>query len=390
MFQRRTLAIIATGAIVAVACGGTAPATSSAAPATAAAVPTATVEPFDEAKLLAAAKSEPPLVALNNSGIVTTIAQLFEQKYGLKVNGTKADTPTQVQQVTREVQSGNVKLGVLSIEDGATVQQQLIAQGFVENYVPGDMVKSVPKEWQNPLVQYWDANVITYNSELSSCPVNNVWDLTDAAWKGRVAIKDPLNTPQLISWFSFLVNEPVAGNLAKAYQTKYGSALQTTEKNAGYEFIKRLAANKPIIGKSDDDAAAAVGAPGQKNAPVGMMSLGKHGEAPGKGNKLGVCKGIQPFLGFAYPRYAVIVKGTPSPNAARLYVHFLMSVDGVAPSMDDHGGFSANTDVRAGKVEFVGARDYWQQNLTFLDPAFNARAWEAREPLSDFWRLNLK
>jgi len=283
-----------------------------------------------------------------------------------------------------------VKLGVLSIEDGATVQQQLIAQGYVENYVPGDMVKSIPKEWQNPLVQYWDANVITYNSELASCPVNNVWDLADPAWRGKVAVKDPLNTPQLISWFSFLVNEPVAGNLAKAYQQKYGSALQTTEKNAGYEFIKRLAANKPILGKSDDDAAAAVGAPGQKAAPVGMMSLGKHGEAPGKGNKLGVCKGIQPFLGFAYPRYAVIVKGTPSPNAARLYVHFLMSVDGVAPSMDDHGGFSANADVRPGKVEFVGNRDYWQQNLTFLDPAFNARAWEARETLSDFWRLNLK
>jgi iron(III) transport system substrate-binding protein len=386
MFHRNALALSAAGLILATACGGTTTPTAT----TAAAAPTATVEPFDEAKLLAAAKNEPPLVTLNNSGIVTTLATAFEQKYGLKVNGTKANTETQVQQVTREVQSGNVKLGVLSIEDGPTVQQQLIAQGFVENYVPGDMVKSIPKEWQNPLVQYWDANVVTYNSELASCPVSNVWDLTDAAWKGRVAVKDPLGTPQLITWFSFLVNEPVATNLAKAYQQKYGSALQTTEKNAGYEFIKRLAANKPILTKSDDDAAAAVGAPGQKAAPVGLMSLGKHGEAPGKGNKLGICKGIQPFLGFAYPRFAVIVKGTPSPNAAKLYVHFLMTVDGVGPSMDDHGGFSANTDVRAGKVEFVGSREYWQQNLTFLDPALNQRAWDAREPLSDFWRLNLK
>jgi iron(III) transport system substrate-binding protein len=283
-----------------------------------------------------------------------------------------------------------VKLGVLSIEDGPTVQSQLIAQGFVVNYVPSDMLATIPKEWQSPLVQYWDANVITYNSELSSCPVTNVWDLTDPAWKGRVAIKDPLNTPQLITWFSFLTNEPVAGKLATAYQQKYGSALQTTEKNAGFEFIKRLAANKPIIAKADDDAAAAVGAPGQKAAPVGMMSLGKHGEAPGKGNKLGVCKGIQPFLGFAYPRYAVIVKGTPSPNAAKLYVHFLMSEGGVAPSMDDHGGFSANSAVRPGKVEFIGNRDEWLKTLTFLDPALNDRGWQAKDSLSDFWRLNLK
>ncbi|HEV8230116.1 MAG TPA: ABC transporter substrate-binding protein [Candidatus Limnocylindria bacterium] len=383
--------MLATGAVLAIlaaACGGTTPAVTTSA--TASALPAASVEPFDEAALVAAAKNEPPLVALNNSGIVTTLAADFEKKYGLKMSGTKADTPTQVQQVTREVQSGNVKLGVLSIEDGATVQSQLIAQGYVQNYVPGDMVKSIPKEWQSPLVQYWDANIVTYNSELASCPVSNVWDLTDAAWKGKVAIKDPLNTPQLITWMSFLTNEPVAGQLAAAYQQKYGSALQTTEKNAGFEFIKRLAGNKPILGKSDDDAAAAVGAPGQKAAPVGLMSLGKHGEAPGKGNKLGVCKGIQPFLGFAYPRYAVIVKGTPSPNAAKLYVHFLMTVDGVGPSMDDHGGFSANADVRPGKVEFVGTRDVWQKSLVFLDPAFNDRAWQARENLSDFWRLNLK
>jgi iron(III) transport system substrate-binding protein len=217
-----------------------------------------------------------------------------------------------------------------------------------------------------------------------------MWDLTDPAWKGKVAIKDPLNTPQLITWFSLLVNDPAATKLADAYKAKYGSALQTTEKNAGYEFLKRLAGNKLIIGKSDDDAAASVGAPGQKAPPVGLMSLGKHGEAPGKGNKLAVCKGVQPYLGFAYPRYAVIVKNTPSPNAAKLYVHFLMTIDGAGPSIDDHGGFSGNPDVRAGKVEFVGNRDEWQKTLLFLDPALNERGWTLREPLTDFWRLNVK
>src|SRR5438034_5742256 len=156
MFHRRLLAFGAAAAILAAACGGTTPTTTTTS-ATASALPAASVEPFDEAKLLAAAKNEPPLVALNNSGIVTTIAQLFEQKYGLKVNGTKADTPTQVQQVTREVQSGNVTLGVLSIEDGALVQAQLIPQKIVTNYVPPDMAKSIAAEWQNPLVQLWDA-----------------------------------------------------------------------------------------------------------------------------------------------------------------------------------------------------------------------------------------
>src|SRR5437867_4312811 len=359
---RALLALTAAKTVVLAACGGgPAPTTT-----TTSSQPTVATEVFDEAALLAAAKTEPPLVTLNNSGIVTTLAQDFEKKYGLKVNGTKADTPTQVQQVTREVQSGNVKLGVLSIEDGATVQSQLIAQGTVQNFVPSDMLKSIPKEWQSPLVQYWDANILTYNPEVgTTCPVTNVWDLTDPSWRGKVAIKDPLNTPQLITWFSILVNEPVAGKLAMAYQQKYGSALQTAEKSAGYEFLKRLAANKLIIGKADDDAAASVGAPGQKAPPVGLMSLGKHGEAPGKGNKLAACKGLQPFLGFAYPRYAVIVKGTPSPNAAKLYVHFLLTRDGTGPSIDDHGGIPALNTVTPGKAEFVGSGEDWQTTLIF-------------------------
>jgi len=383
---RSALAILVTGLLLSVACGGGAPAGTSAPTAPTIA---ATTEPFNEAVLLAAAKNEPALVALNNSGIVTTLAAEFEKKYGLKVNGTKADSPTQVQQVTREVQSGNVTLGVLSIEDGALVQAQLIPQKIVTNYVPPDMAKSIAAEWQNPLVQLWDAKVIGYNPDsYSSCPITNIWDLTDAKWKGKTSIRDPLGTPEQITWFSWLVADDNAAKLATAYQQKYGAALQTTEKNAGYEFIKRWAANKPITGKSDDDTAAAVGAPGQKDAPVGVMSLGKFGEAPGKGNKLAVCKGVTPWIGYAYPRYAVMVTNTPSPNAAKLYLHFLMTADGAGPSINDHGGFSANTDVAPGKNEFVGTRDEWQRSLVFLAPSGNDRGWQLRTPLTDLWRLN--
>ena len=378
-------------AIVASACGGGAPtATTNATTAPTTAASAAPLEQFDEAGLLAAAKKEPPLVTLNNSGIVTQVAEAFTKKYGLQVKGTKANTPTQVQQVTREVQSGNVTLGVLSIEDGATVQAQLLAQGYVINYVPSDLAPNIAKDWQNPLVQFFDGNVFTYNGELSSCPIKNAWDITDPEWKGKFAWKDPLTTPQLLTWMSLMVSDDMPAKLEAAYKTKYGTALATTEKNAGYEFIKRIAANKPILAAADDDAAAAVGAPGQKSPPVGLMSLAKHGEAPGKGQKLAVCKGVTPFWGYAYPRYTVIVKGTPSPNAAKLYVHFILTRDGTGPSIDDHGGIPALSTVTPGKVEFVGTRDDWERNLTFLLPKYNDRAWQLSQPLADFWRVSLK
>ncbi len=380
----RALAIIAIALVIPGACGGGAPTAPAGAPSA-----QASEAPFDENALVAAAKNEPPLATLNNSGIVTTLAKDFEAKYGLKVNGTKADSEAQVQQVTRQVQSGNVQLGVLSIEDGALVQAQLIPLGYVENYVPPDMRRSIPQEWQNPLVQLWDAKVLGYNpTSYASCPISNLWDITDAKWRGKISIRDPLGTPEEITWFSWLVTDENAGRLATAYQQKYGSALQTSEKNAGYEFIKRFAANKPITGKSDDDTAAAVGAPNQKDAPVGIMALGKFGEAPAKGNKLAVCKGVAPWIGYSYPRYAVIAKNTPSPNAAKLYVHFLMTLNGAGPSINDHGGFSANTDVPPGQNEFVGTRDDWQRTLVFLAPSGNERGWQMRQALQDLWRLN--
>jgi iron(III) transport system substrate-binding protein len=372
-------------------CGGaSAPAGSAAA---GAAQPSAgqAADKWDEQALLEAAKKEPPLATLNNSGAVTRLAQAFEAKYGLKVNGAKADSIAQTEQVTREVQSGNVKLGVLSIEDGALVQEKLFTQKIADPWVPPDMVNSIPKEWQNPLVQIWDAKVVFYNPEAySSCPVNNMWDLTDPKWRGKFAWADPLAKPETITWFSWIIGDEYAGKLASAYQQKYGSPLQTTEKNAGYEWIKRLAANQPILTKSDDDASSAIGGANQNDPPVGILSMAKVPEAPPLGLKIAPCKSVIPFLGWAYPRYAALVHGTPSPNAAKLYIHYLMTADGAAPTINDHGGFSGNTDVPPGQPELLGDLKFWQQNLVFLAPPGNTRAWEMRQPLSDFWRLNRK
>lgn len=348
----------------------------------------ASAEQLNLGQLIAAAKKEPPLVTLNNSGVVTDIVANFTAKYGIKAFGTKADSETQVEQVTREVRAGNVKLGVLSIEDGALVQGRLIPQGIVDNWVPPDMVKSVPNEWQNPLVQIWDAKVVAYNPEVyGTCPIANIWELTDPRWRGKVALRDPLQTPEEITWFSWLTSDENAEKLAAAYQRRYGQPLQTKEKNAGYEFIARFAANQPILGKSDNDSASSVGAPGQKNPPIGIMSLGKFAEAPPKGQRLAPCKSIRPWIGYSYPRYAVIAHNTPSPNAARVYIHYLMTAEGAAPTIDQHGGFSANRNVPPGKNEYLGSRAFWERNLIFLAPRGNARAWQMREELSDLWRL---
>jgi iron(III) transport system substrate-binding protein len=84
----------------------------------------------------------------------------------------------------------------------------------------------------------------------------------------------------------------------------------------------------------------------------------------------------------------VVVHNTPAPNAAKLYVHYLMTAEGAGPSINQHGGFSANTALAPGQGEILGDRAFWEANLVFLAPGGNANAWQLRQPLTDFWRLN--
>ena len=42
--------------------------------------------------------------------------------------------------------------------------------------------------------------MLAYNSELNErCPVNNLWELTQPEWKGKVFIEDPLNDASTLS-----------------------------------------------------------------------------------------------------------------------------------------------------------------------------------------------
>lgn len=353
----------------------------------------AVAQAFDVQRLVEAARQEREFVVLSNSGLITDIAKKFSEKYGIKAVGIKANSLAQVQRVTREMASGAPTVGALIIEDGPAVQELLLRRGYVENWVPPDLTSVIPKEWQNPLVAVWSAKVLTYNpSSYRNCPVASLWDLTFPQWAGKVAFKDPLEAPEMITWFSWLTTPEYARSLQTAYQRRTGGVLEIREQNAGYEFIRRLAMNRPILGQSDDDVSAAIGAPGQKEAPVGIVSLAKFAQATAKGESLAACVNAFPFIGWAYPRHIVITKKSPAPNAARLFVHYVMTGEGARPFIDFYGEFHANPKVAVSETEgkFLGPRAFWKRYVVFLEPRGNERAWRMREELTDFWRLNYR
>ena len=48
-----------------------------------------------------------------------------------------------------------------------------------------------------------EANVWAYNTQAhDTCPIENIWQLTEPEWKGKVALQDPLGKASYIDWFN--------------------------------------------------------------------------------------------------------------------------------------------------------------------------------------------
>lgn len=343
-------------------------------------------EAFDLEALITAAKAEGELVAYWHSSRIEKAGLAFEEKYGIKVIGTKMNDSEQTERVVREVQSGNVLVDVIAYDDGGTLITELIPQGIVESWVPPDLAEKIAPEDQDPLIYLWQPRFFGYNTEVygDTCPVENIWQLTEEEWNSRVIIRDPqVTTAQLAFFASIIENSDL---MAQAYEEYFGEALVTEEENAGWEFLKRLFGNNMQVMGSDDDVAQAVGGAGQTEPPVGLYTYAKHRNMDELNLKLGICKTMKPFMGYALPTYVAQVSGGAHPNAAKLFTHYVLTEEGVAPwALADLGGYSTNPEVSANPDDEIGIWKDWKGLLFSFDPA---KAITIRQDLLDYWLTN--
>ncbi|MCB1470219.1 MAG: ABC transporter substrate-binding protein [Rhizobiaceae bacterium] len=344
---------------------------------------TAAAEAADMEALIAAAKQEGSVVAYWHSSRIAKAGEAFEAKYSIKVFGTKMTDAESTERVVREVEASNVQADIIGYDDGPRLVTELKPGAFVENYLPADLAGDIPAASQDPLVYLWQVTIIGYNTErYQSCPITNVWQLTEPEWAGRFHMLDPRLRSTQIQAFSAI--EERAGELAAAYQELYGKPLETTEKNAGIEFIKRLASARPVLYNEDVEIAAAVGARGQQNPPLGLYTLGRHREIETKNLALGMCA-LKPFQGINQPSYIQIVAGGPHPNAAKLLTHFLLTEEGVQPWTGDLGAYSSNPKLSSNPGNPFPNVEGWGTTLLVSD---NAKVAERRQELLDFWITN--
>lgn len=342
---------------------------------------------FDLNALIEAAKKEKPITVYAVTGKIVETAKAFTEKYGVRAEGKKVNEATQVELLLREHQAGNVVGDVSVAIDVASAVGQLLPEGIVSSWTPPDLASDIPENLRNPLVVASDAHVWTYNTEkYEKCPVSNIWQLTEPEWKGKLAMLDLFDKPLYADWFN-QIETHLDEKVAAAYEKRYGKKLETSERSATAAWVKAFAENGPLLADSTTVANAA-GAPGQDAPFFVITSTAKYRDNVAQGLKLGICAGVEPFTGFLYPGFGLIASQTKSPNAAKLFVRYLMSEEGISPQTVD-GKISGNSKIAIPADEPSGVAKYLDQLMVF-DSATAGDDLDKRESWQDFWRVNYR
>lgn len=379
----RSLGVAAAVAAV-LALAACAPSTGADLDAGAPALPASVVDAnFDLDALVTAAKAEGGVTVYDSTGDIVKMAEAFTTKYGIKATGVKADVGDTLDKMTREGQAGNVTIDLTLFEDGPSMVGRLLPQKTAYTWVPADLASTIPV--QNPLLVLSKANLFVYNPTVfpNGCPVDNLWDLTSPEWAGKVALQDPLAKPNIVEWFNQM-SATYDGDMRAAYKAETGKDLQSAQ-TAGQEWVKALAGNRPILTNSDDDVSAAVGAPNQTEQRIGLVSIAKFRDVADKGYKLAVCTSLKPYVGYQYPKYGAIATATKHPNAAKLFMRFAMTEEGIAKEMTN-GGVSGNTAVAQSAKNPPGLTD-WDAQLMSFKPETLMADFRNAEGMQDLWRL---
>lgn len=337
---------------------------------------------FDLDALIAAARTEPGITVYDQTTKVADTAKGFAAKYGLEATGVKVELGA-IDKVLEEHRSGNVVGDVVINEDLPAYAVELLGPGVLVNWVPGDMKSSIEPEDQYPLIVHYGPMGWVYNNQTyPSCPVSNIWQLTDEQFDGRVAIADPLSNAKYPYWFnSMALNDDAA--LRSAYREHYGAELITDQPDAAHEWVIRLAQNNPKLTGNDEEVSEAVGAPGRQEPSFGPISMAKFRNNAQKGYHLALCDGMKPWALQSFPSAIAYAAKTDSPNAAKLYIHYMLTEEGFGIQLAD-GKPSANSQVPA-PSDPSGVKDFLDQMAPFRS-ADLVSDYRSKSEWEDFWR----
>jgi len=285
---------------------------------TIAAAPVRSQMPAWEQQLYDAAKKEKQFTVYTAHYDTETIADLcmaFDKKYpGVKCNFVRTTAQVAFQRFQQDLQA---KLAVVSVFSSTDVSHypDLKKRGLLMTYQPHNLAKMVDslKQYNDKDNNYWVTAaalvVIAYNNSLvAEKDAPKKWtDLLDPKWKDKVSIGHP------------------------AFSGYVGTWVVLMRKLYGWDYFEKLEKNKPQIGRSINDTVTML------NAKERWVAAGPEATtllSRDKGNPLSVIYPTDGTLLMVSP--TGIPKNAPAPNAAKLFVEFLMDKEAAEVQVKNH------------------------------------------------------
>ena len=232
------------------------------------------------------------------------LGAMFTKLYGIKVNVVRTTAQVAYQRATQDFKAGQTIADVFSTTDIGHVMR-FKAEGRLEKYTPENVAK-ITEVFRNAdpdgFFHTTSAGfvVLTYNtSKVKAEDAPKKWaDLLDPKWKGKVSTGHPA--------FSGYV-----GNWVLSMKLQYG-----------WDYFDKLEKNKPQIGRSINDTVTALNA-GERQVAAGADGSTLYSAS--RGNPLAIVYPSDGAILIMAP--SAILKGTKHPNAARLFMEYLYSIE---------------------------------------------------------------
>jgi len=348
---------------------------------TAPAAPAPQEKPMTHDELVAAAQAEGNVVVYSVTSRIANAAKAFTAKYGIEVEATNLKDFELVEKVSKEGSTGAAGADFVLCQDGGRVMGELINMEYLYNYVPPTMKDVIPAEFQNPLAFAFINKVFIFNDEATSkYPFTNIWALTTPDWKGNFQFKNPFQEGVNANFLTMVTKPEIAAQIADAYKAYFGKEITLTTPNAGYEWIKQILQNDLVLTTSDTKTAESIGVKGQ-NKPfnAGLFVFSKFRYKETKNLALAPIMEMDPFAGFYYPIYALMSSNAKNPNAAKLFIEYLLTEEGFKPWSSNLGTYSSNPNIPLQPNDYPMTT--WAKILVAEDPTY---CFEHRAEVEEF------
>jgi iron(III) transport system substrate-binding protein len=399
-----------------VSCGGTPPATQPPATQPPATQPPATEPPLtaneewakangfgpwqpaedDWAAIEAAAIQEGKVTVYANSSGVEDLPDAWYALYP-DIELDAADTDGIDTKMAAEQESGNVIGDVWYNSDGHILFGRFVPNQWMWWFVPRDVViLELTADYPFAIARH-STDVIGYNNKFypDGCPITNIWQLTEPQYKGKFFMEDPVSDVSTMAKMATFVQN--ADGMAQAYQDLYGKAWDTDElaatdasglvvENAGYLWLKKVTYNDVIVlddGDMVDAAFAGLELPEGEEPGFGFTGYSSYKDTLKGELNMAPCFGLNPVMGIFKTSFLGIANNAPHPNAAKLFIRFILSEEGYDP-WNKIGTYPAVQGLPVHEDNMP--LDELLTQVWEMDPIFD---WENVSKVRDFWAASL-